>query len=51
MVSMARQIEKPQRWDTPFGPQMSEADVNDVLGTAMFRDVDADRFPRRLPLQ
>ncbi len=51
MVSTARRIEKPQRWDTPFGPQMSEADVNDVLGTAMFRDIDADRFPRRLPLR
>ena len=51
MVSTARRIEKPQRWDTPFSPQMGEADVNEVLGTPMFRDVDADQFPRRLPLQ
>ena len=51
MTSTARRIEKPQRWDTPFSLQMSAADVNDVLSAAMFRDVDADRFPKRLPLQ
>ena len=51
MASTARRIEKPKRWDIPFGPQMSEADVNDVLKTEMFVDVDAEQFPRRLPLR
>ncbi len=41
MPTMAR----PQRWDVPFGEDMSEADVDRVLQFAPFNSFDPQRFP------
>ncbi len=44
-------LERPQRWDVPFGPGMTEADVDRLSATAPFRDMDAAKFSKRTPLR
>lgn len=44
------QIARPQRWDRPFGPEMSDADVQRILALPLFRDMDPEQFPESLPL-
>jgi Fe-S-cluster-containing dehydrogenase component/CRP-like cAMP-binding protein len=44
-------IDKPRRWDQPFGAGMSDRDFDEIMSTPMFRDIDPDRFPARLPLR
>jgi Fe-S-cluster-containing dehydrogenase component/CRP-like cAMP-binding protein len=44
-------IARPQRWDRPFGPDMTEADVERVLAQPIFRDIDAEQFPASLSLR
>ncbi len=39
-------IERPQRWDQPFGPEMTDSDIDRVLGLAIFKDIDETQFPR-----
>ncbi len=38
-------IDRPQRWDTPFGADMSDSDIDRVLALPVFRDIDQSRFP------
>ena len=33
-------IRRPQRWDNPFDPEMSEADVDRIVAQDLFRDMD-----------
>ncbi len=44
-------IERPQRWDVPFGPDMTEADVDHLLSIAPFKNIDANKFPESTPLR
>src|SRR5262245_40843185 len=44
-------IRRPQRWDVPFGPDMTEADVEGILAAPPFSGVDPARFPPALPLR
>ena len=44
-------IEKPQRWDNSFDPEMSGADLERLLATAPFSGMDPARFPKRTPLR
>lgn len=37
-------IDRPQRWDNPFGPDMTDADVERVLSLEVFRQIDQTRF-------
>ncbi|MEQ8710375.1 MAG: 4Fe-4S dicluster domain-containing protein [Rhodospirillales bacterium] len=46
VVSVAR----PQRWDTPFGPDMTDADVDELLRRPEIASIDLDRFPAHTPL-
>lgn len=41
---------RPQRWDAPFDPDMTDADVERLVGLPEFRDVAADAFPGQIPL-
>jgi Fe-S-cluster-containing dehydrogenase component/CRP-like cAMP-binding protein len=41
---------RPHRWDSPFGPDMTDNDVAALLGQAPFTSVDAGRFPEHTPL-
>ena len=39
-------IERPQRWDQPFGPGMSAVDVGRVVALEVFQNIDATQFPK-----
>ncbi len=43
-------IERPQRWDEPFSPDMSDEDVDWVLSKPPFDDIDASKFPPKSSL-
>ncbi len=43
-------IQRPQRWDAPFGPNMSEVQVQGVLQLEPFCNMDPDKFSRATPL-
>ncbi len=43
-------IDRPQRWDVPFGPDMTEADVNRLLKVEPFKSIDPNKFPESTPL-
>ncbi|MFA6544452.1 MAG: cyclic nucleotide-binding domain-containing protein [Limisphaerales bacterium] len=44
-------IDKPQRWDSSFDPDMTEADVNRLMAIRPFSEMDADKFSKRTPLR
>jgi len=44
-------LERPQRWDTPFSPDMTETAVDRLLTIPPFSQMVADKFPRRMPLR
>jgi Fe-S-cluster-containing dehydrogenase component/CRP-like cAMP-binding protein len=44
-------LERPQRWDAAFDPDMMDADVERLLATAPFSAMDAEKFPKRTPLR
>jgi Fe-S-cluster-containing dehydrogenase component/CRP-like cAMP-binding protein len=44
-------LERPQRWDVAFGPDMSDAAVDRLFATTPFREMSADNFPKRTPLR
>ena len=44
-------LERPQRWDAAFDPDMTDAALDRLLATAPFRDMDAGNFPQRTPLR
>lgn len=44
-------IRRPQRWDVPFGSDMTEDDVEQLLRMEPFRSIDAGAFPAALPLR
>ena len=43
-------IQRPQRWDKPFGPEMSDEDLERILDLPLFRTIDASQFPPHLAL-
>ncbi|MBI3708045.1 MAG: cyclic nucleotide-binding domain-containing protein [Proteobacteria bacterium] len=42
---------RPQRWDVPFDPAMTDADVRLLLQRREFRDIKPDNFPPHMPLE
>jgi Fe-S-cluster-containing dehydrogenase component/CRP-like cAMP-binding protein len=44
-------MKRPQRWDMPFGPAMTEEDVDRLLDIPPFSRIDPGRFPDSLPLR
>jgi Fe-S-cluster-containing dehydrogenase component/CRP-like cAMP-binding protein len=44
-------IKRLQRWDVPFGPQMTEADVDYLLTVPPLNQIDPNKFPAALPLR
>ena len=44
-------IDRPQRWDTAFDPDLSADDVDRLMQTAPFSEMNPDAFPRRIPLR
>jgi Fe-S-cluster-containing dehydrogenase component/CRP-like cAMP-binding protein len=50
VVATGTAIQRPQRWDRPFGEGLAEADIDRVLAHPLFQDVDPERFPESLSL-
>lgn len=49
---IARQsVERPQRWDVPFDPDLTPEKVDRILAMKPFCDIDQDKFPKRIPLR
>ena len=44
-------LERPQRWDAAFDPDMTETVVDRLLATAPFSRMNAEKFPQRTPLR
>ena len=44
-------LARPQRWDAPFGPDMSDADVDRLLKLPEFEAIEAESFPKHTPLE
>jgi len=42
---------RPQRWDQPFDPEMTDEDVASLLDVDEISAIDVDRFPRHVPLE
>lgn len=51
MVTAVETMARPQRWATPFGPEMTEDVVDELMQLPVFRDIDEDRFPASTPLR
>ncbi len=51
MLDLEIAVNRPQRWDVPFGSDMRDEDVDRLLQVEPFRSMDADRFPAALPLR
>jgi len=49
--SQATRQAEPERWDTPFSKEMTEADVNLVLAHPLFITTRPERFPPSIPLR
>ena len=49
MTSVAL-LTRPQRWDSPFGPEMTDEDVSGLLNRSVIAAMDADKFPKHAPL-
>lgn len=43
-------ITRPQRWDEPFDPNLTDADVDSLLQTPPFCDMDEAAFRNNIPL-
>ena len=44
-------IPRPQRWDVPFGPDMTDDDVDRVLAAEPFASIDPQKFGPSTPLR
>ncbi len=44
-------VQRPQRWDAAFDPDMTDAVVDRLLTIAPFSQMDAEKFPKRTPLR
>ncbi len=43
-------IQRPQRWDNPFSTDMTDSELEKVLGLELFRNMDPAKFPASTPL-
>ena len=50
MSSDIRLLNRPTRWQSPFGPDMTDKEVEQVLSTEPFASMDASKFPGSTPL-
>ena len=50
MADTAMAVQRPKRWDVPFGPEMTDADVRRVLDMEPFSAINASSFPPSTPL-
>ena len=51
MAAVAATLERPDRWDAAFDPEMADADVDRILSIAPFSEMSPLNFPKRTPLR
>src|SRR5215472_11891865 len=51
MAEESVRISKPRRWDVPFGKEMTEADVEQLMHKSPFDRIDESKFPSSVPLR
>lgn len=44
-------VSRPQRWDVPFGADMTDADIDALLGRPELGAIEARNFPAHIPLR
>src|SRR5215470_2931554 len=44
-------MDRPHRWDVPFGAEMTDADVDAQMSTPAIAHIDAKAFPAHIPLR
>ena len=44
-------VARPQRWDTPFGPDMTDSDVATLMARPEIAAINSRRFPQHTPLE
>ena len=49
-MALAMRLARPQRWDRPFDPQMSAADLQRIKNDPVVAAIDASAFPKTIPL-
>ncbi|HEY6227856.1 MAG TPA: cyclic nucleotide-binding domain-containing protein [Verrucomicrobiae bacterium] len=51
MPAIAPVLERPDRWDAAFDPEMTDADVDRLLSIPPFSKMTPSNFPKRTPLR
>jgi Fe-S-cluster-containing dehydrogenase component/CRP-like cAMP-binding protein len=51
MAEESVRISRPQRWDVPFGKDMTEGDVERLMQQAPFNWIDQRKFPASIPFR
>jgi Fe-S-cluster-containing dehydrogenase component/CRP-like cAMP-binding protein len=51
LAELTRKAAKPDRWDDPLDPNMTDADVEGLLGVEPFASMDEKAFPSSMPLR
>ena len=51
MPAVPLNLDRPQRWDAAFDPEMSDAGVERLLATAPFSRMNPENFPKRASLR
>ena len=44
-------IQRPQRWDVPYSEDMTDVDVQELLGVEPFRSIDRKKFRGKFSLE
>ena len=50
-MAIVAHLSRPQRWDSPFDPDMQDSDVQDLMTRPEIAAIDAGSFPDSLPLE
>ena len=51
LAELTRKAAKPDRWDDPLDPNMTDADVDGLLAVEPFASMDEKAFPSSMPLR
>jgi Fe-S-cluster-containing dehydrogenase component/CRP-like cAMP-binding protein len=51
MAAASTTLERPQRWDAAFDPEMTDANVERLLKTPPFSQMNPENFPKRASLR
>ena len=50
-MAVATRLTRPQRWDRPFGSEMSQSQLSFLMQNSVIAAIDSEAFPKTIPLQ